>query len=73
MENNQNKELIKFLGESNLPQSKADQIAAIFEPMVAGLREFSDLLKALEPGQTVEATVRREGKELKVPVTVVER
>jgi hypothetical protein len=40
---------------------------------IAGLREFSELLKGLQPGQTVEATVSRDGKELSVPVTVVER
>jgi hypothetical protein len=52
---------------------EGDVLLRIDGTEIAGLREFSDLLKALEPGQTVEATVRREGKELTLPVTVVER
>ena len=40
---------------------------------IAGLREFSDLLRTLEPGQTVEATLRRADAEINVAVTVVER
>jgi hypothetical protein len=40
---------------------------------IAGLREFSDLLRTLEPGQTVEAAVLRDGEERTVKVTVTER
>lgn len=40
---------------------------------VANLRDFSDRLKGAQPGQTVKATLRRDGKELQVDVTLVER
>jgi S1-C subfamily serine protease len=40
---------------------------------IAGLREFSDLLRSLEPGRRVEATLLRDGEEITVPVTVEER
>ncbi len=40
---------------------------------VASLRDYSERLKAARPGQTVRATLRRDGKELDVDVTLVER
>lgn len=40
---------------------------------VANLRDFSEKLKGMSPGQVVKATLRRDGKELEVPVTLVER
>ena len=40
---------------------------------IAGLREFSDLLKELEPGQVVEALIQRGEERLTVTVTVAKR
>ncbi|MBK9372975.1 MAG: M20/M25/M40 family metallo-hydrolase [Holophagales bacterium] len=40
---------------------------------VASLRDFSEQLKGMTPGQIVKTTLRREGKDLEVPVTLVER
>lgn len=40
---------------------------------VASLRDFSEKLKGMTPGQVVTATLRREGKDLEVSVTLVER
>ena len=40
---------------------------------VANLRDFSEKLKGMIPGQIVTATLTREGKELEVRVTLVER
>jgi hypothetical protein len=40
---------------------------------VANLRDFSEKLKGAQPGQAVKATLRRDGKELEVVVTLVER
>ncbi len=40
---------------------------------VASLRDFSERLKGMTPGQVVKATLRRGGKDLEVPVTLVER
>jgi len=40
---------------------------------VASLRDFSEKLKRMTPGQVVKTTLRREGKDLEVPVTLVER
>jgi serine protease Do len=39
---------------------------------VANLRDFSEKLKGAQPGQVVTATLRRDGKELVVAVTLVE-
>ena len=50
-----------------------DVLVRIGETEIAGLREFSAALKALEPGQTVAATVLREGEEITVSVTVEAR
>ena len=40
---------------------------------VANLRDFSEKLKGMTPGQVVKATLRRDGKDLEVAVTLVER
>jgi Zn-dependent M28 family amino/carboxypeptidase len=40
---------------------------------VASLRDFSEKLKGMTPGQVVKATLRREGKGLEIAVTLVER
>ncbi|HMM36114.1 MAG TPA: M20/M25/M40 family metallo-hydrolase, partial [Thermoanaerobaculia bacterium] len=40
---------------------------------VANLRDYSEQLKAARPGQTVKAALRRDGKEIEVDVTLVER
>jgi hypothetical protein len=40
---------------------------------VANLRDFSEKLKGRQPGQVVRATLRRDGKEVEVDVTLVER
>jgi len=40
---------------------------------VANLRDFSGKLKEAQPGQIVKATLRRDGKEIDVDVTLVER
>jgi hypothetical protein len=50
-----------------------DVILGIEGRPIASLQAFSDALKALAPGQTVNVTVKRGDQELAVPVTVVER
>jgi hypothetical protein len=50
-----------------------DVLTRIDDHEVADLRGFSDILKTLEPGQTVMATVVREGEELQLEVTVTVR
>jgi S1-C subfamily serine protease len=40
---------------------------------VANLQGFSDVLRGLAPGQVVQVIVGRDGKELTVAVTLVER
>ena len=40
---------------------------------VASLRDFSEKLKGMTPGQIVKTTLRREGRDLEVAVTLVER
>ncbi|MBK9089851.1 MAG: M20/M25/M40 family metallo-hydrolase [Holophagales bacterium] len=40
---------------------------------VANLRDFSEKLKGMTPGQAVKATLRRDGKDVEVAVTLVER
>lgn len=40
---------------------------------VASLRDLSEKLKGMTSGQVVKATLRRDGRELEVPVTLVER
>jgi len=50
-----------------------DVLTRIDDREVADLRGFSDILKTLEPGQTVTATVVREGKEQQLEVTVTAR
>jgi len=50
-----------------------DVVIRIDDVELADLRGFSDLLKKLEPGQTVVATVLRHGKELALQVTLAPR
>ena len=67
--------------ESVAPESPAakaglqagDVLVRIEGQELADLRGYSDVLKTLEPGQTVTATVLREGEELEVSVTVEAR
>ncbi|HIG12770.1 MAG: M20/M25/M40 family metallo-hydrolase [bacterium] len=64
-----------------LPDSPADRaglrtgdiLIRIDDTEIAGLREFSGVLKSLEAGQTVTATVLREGEEVQAEVTLVAR
>jgi hypothetical protein len=50
-----------------------DVLVRIGDLEIGNLREFSAALRSLEAGQTVEATVLREGAEVTVPVTVEAR
>jgi len=50
-----------------------DVLTRIDDREVVDLREFSEILKTLEPGRTVKATVLREGQELEIEVTVTAR
>jgi hypothetical protein len=50
-----------------------DVLLAVDGKEIAGLREFSELLRGLQPGQSVEAAVRRGEETLTVTVTVAER
>jgi hypothetical protein len=50
-----------------------DVLTRIDDREVTDLRGFSDILKTLEPGQNVTATVVREGEELQLEVTVTAR
>jgi len=46
---------------------------AIGDQEVTDLRTYSQILRTLEPGQTVDAKVLREGEEIVLPVTVEQR
>ncbi len=50
-----------------------DTLMAIGDQEVTDLRTYSQILRTLEPGQTVDAKVLREGEEIVLPVTVEER
>jgi len=50
-----------------------DILTAIDGKPIANLQAFSTMLSGFTPGQTVKATVVRQGKELTVPVTLAER
>ena len=50
-----------------------DTLMAIDDQEVTDLRTYSQILRTLEPGQTVEAKVIREGEEIVLPVTVEAR
>ena len=50
-----------------------DILLALDGEAIASLRAFSNMLKALEPGQSVKARYAREGREAEVTVTVVAR
>ena len=50
-----------------------DVLVAIDDEKVDDLKMYSDLLKQLEPGQTVTLTIQRGGDALKKTVTVTER
>lgn len=50
-----------------------DVLLALDGAEVASLRDYSEKLKGMSPGQSVRATLRRDGKALEVAVTLVER
>ena len=50
-----------------------DTLLSIDGEEVTDLRTYSQILRTLEPGQTVEAGVMREGEEVVLQVTVEER
>ena len=50
-----------------------DTLVAIGDQEVTDLRTYSQILRTLEPGQTVDAKVLREGEEIVLPVTVEQR
>jgi hypothetical protein len=50
-----------------------DVILSIDARPIAGLQAFSDVLRTLAPGQTVNVTLKRGDQEIAVPVTVAER
>ena len=50
-----------------------DTLVAIGNQEVTDLRTYSQILRTLEPGQTVDAKVLREGEEIVLPVTVEKR
>jgi hypothetical protein len=52
---------------------QGDILVRIDDHEIADLREFSDVLKALEPGQKIQATIRRDDETLTVPVTLEAR
>ncbi|MCA9002710.1 MAG: PDZ domain-containing protein, partial [Planctomycetes bacterium] len=52
---------------------KGDVLLEINGQEIDDLRGFSELLKTLEPGQTVETIVERGGEEITLSVTVVAR
>jgi aminopeptidase N len=52
---------------------QGDVLVRIGEREIASLKDFSEALKTLEAGETVQATVLREGVEVTVPVTVEAR
>jgi S1-C subfamily serine protease len=66
---------------SLVPQSPAelagieagDVLTHIDDREITDLRGFSDLLKTLEPGQSVQTTLLRDGERLTVTVTVAAR
>jgi S1-C subfamily serine protease len=51
----------------------ADVVLKLDGKDVASLRDFSEKLKGMTSGQVVKATLRRDGKDLDVLVTLVER
>ena len=52
---------------------EGDTVMAINGTPVANLQGFSDLLRTLAPGQTVQVVISRDGKEQTVALTLVER
>ncbi|MFB3854765.1 MAG: M20/M25/M40 family metallo-hydrolase [Vicinamibacterales bacterium] len=52
---------------------EGDVLVAIDGKPIADLQGYSDILRGLEPGQTVEATILRAGSEMKLKVTLGER
>jgi serine protease DegS len=52
---------------------EGDTLLKIDGKPVATLQGFSDVLRALAPGQTVQVVISRDGKEQTVAVTLAER
>ena len=52
---------------------EGDVLLRIDETEIADLRQFSQVLRSLEPGRTIQATVRRGEEELTVSITLQER
>ena len=52
---------------------EGDVILSIAGKPVANLQGFSDILRTLAPGQTVEVALQRSGKDLRLSVTLAER
>jgi len=50
-----------------------DVLVRIADRQVTDIRSFSTILKTLQPGQTVKATVRRGEEEITADVTLVAR
>lgn len=50
-----------------------DIVVRLNDKPIANLREFSQLLRTLQPGQTVQVTVRRNGQVVQLPVKVEQR
>jgi membrane-associated protease RseP (regulator of RpoE activity) len=50
-----------------------DVLVRINDHLIANLQEYSNLLRTLQPGQTVSVVVQRGGKEMTVSVTLGER
>jgi S1-C subfamily serine protease len=50
-----------------------DILLRLDDQEIANLKQFSELLKNLKPGQTVKASVKRGEETMEVEVTVVER
>ncbi len=52
---------------------EGDVILSIAGKPVANLQGFSDILRTLAPGQTVDVALQRSGKDLRLSVTLAER
>ncbi len=52
---------------------EGDILTSIAGKAVANLQGFSDILRTLTPGQTVDVVIQRSGKEIRLSVTLAER